>query len=64
MAEWVLPDNPRDDPPWLPLWADLQMLVMTSGGQQRTESEFARLLARAAGLHRTGTLSIRMRRFC
>lgn len=56
LAEWVLPDNPRDDPPWLPLWADLQMLVMTSGGRQRTESEFARLLARA-GLRLSGVVA-------
>lgn len=47
LAEWVLPDRPGDDDPVLPLWADLEMLVMTSGGRQRTEPEFDRLLDRA-----------------
>lgn len=45
LAEIVLPDGPA---PSMGKLADLEMLVMTAGGRQRTEAEHRELLARAA----------------
>ncbi|PZS24530.1 MAG: hypothetical protein DLM61_21955 [Pseudonocardiales bacterium] len=44
LAEIVLPDGPA---PSMGKLADLEMLVMTAGGRQRTEAEHLELLARA-----------------
>jgi hypothetical protein len=44
LAEIVLPDGPA---PSMGKLADLEMLVMTAGGRQRTEVEHRELLARA-----------------
>ncbi|MGH3546575.1 MAG: methyltransferase [Pseudonocardiaceae bacterium] len=44
LAEVVLPDGPA---PSMGKLADLEMLVMTAGGRQRTEAEHHTLLARA-----------------
>ncbi|MGH3428554.1 MAG: methyltransferase, partial [Mycobacteriales bacterium] len=44
LAELVLPEGPRSSPGKL---EDLQMLVLTTGGRQRTEAEFRALLDRA-----------------
>ena len=44
LAEVVLPDGPE---PSMGKLADLEMLVMTAGGRQRTEAEHRTLLARA-----------------
>ncbi len=44
LAESVLPDGPA---PSMGKLADLEMLVMTAGGRQRTEAEHRELLARA-----------------
>ena len=60
LAEVVLPDGRQ---PYPGKFADLQMLVLTSGGRQRTEAEHRTLLDRAGfGLARTvptsGNISI------
>lgn len=45
IAGWVLPDGPESYPVGRVL--DVQMLLVTDGGRERTESEFVDLLARA-----------------
>ncbi len=52
LAEIVLPDGPA---PSLGKLADLEMLVMTAGGRQRTEAELRALLGQA-GLRLTRTI--------
>ncbi|MGH3781559.1 MAG: hypothetical protein ACRDRO_13280 [Pseudonocardiaceae bacterium] len=52
MPEIVLPDGPA---PSMGKLADLEMLVMTAGGRQRTEAEHRTLLARA-GLRLTSVV--------
>lgn len=47
LAEVLLGDHPDSDEPSLPVWVDLEMLAMTSGGRQRTKTELGQLLARA-----------------
>ena len=44
IADFVLSDRPEAA---LSKWIDLEMLVMTPGGRERTEPEFSSLLARA-----------------
>jgi hypothetical protein len=51
LSEWVLPDGPEPYPAGKIL--DLQMLVSTDDGRERTRTEFTGLLA-AAGLRLTG----------
>jgi hypothetical protein len=52
LAEIVLPEGPA---PSIGKLADLEMLVMTAGGRQRTEAELCALLGRA-GLRLTRTI--------
>jgi len=44
IVEFVLSERPEATPT---KWIDVEMLVMTSGGRERTEPEFSALLARA-----------------
>ena len=44
IVEFVLSERPEAT---MTKWIDLEMLVMTSGGRERTEQEFSALLARA-----------------
>jgi O-methyltransferase domain len=46
---------PPPNAPGFAHWADLEMLVMTPGGRERTEPEYAALLA-AAGFRLTRTI--------
>ncbi|MQA94397.1 MAG: hypothetical protein GEV11_06985 [Streptosporangiales bacterium] len=46
LGEFVLSEGPGGNDP-MQIWADLAMLVMTSGGKQRTRAELAELVHRA-----------------
>jgi len=50
LCEHVLPERAEHGQAEVAFLLDLEMLAMTSGGSERTEGEFRRLLA-AAGFH-------------